>query len=94
MRIGTGGAVRCWQCYEKHLVALKAFAGGPHPGCQECGVTFRELSERTPGTDIRMAVHMKDGLYQILCLACSPAYVRKRVDLYGSTQFGHQNKLK
>jgi len=92
--IGTGGAVMCFHCYEWHQHALRAFQGQPPPGCQECGLTFAQLSDLTPGVDIRMCVVPKDGLYQVLCKSCSDAYVRKRVDLFGDTQFGWQQKLK
>jgi hypothetical protein len=68
-------------------------AGHPPPGCQECGITFTQLRERSLDGDIRMYVHAKDGLYQILCRACSDAYVPKRVDLYGATAFGRAKRL-
>lgn len=94
IRIGTGGAVMCWKCYEWHQRALRMFAGDPPPGCQVCGITFQQLSENAPGGDIRMYVHPKDGVYQVLCKQCSDAYTRKRVDLYGDTVFGELMKLK
>jgi hypothetical protein len=88
----SGGVKMCWRCWQWHQVALKVLAGVPPPGCQECGVTFAELKAATGG-DIRMYVHVKDGIYQILCKTCSDKYVPKRVDLYGHTAFGRSQKL-
>ena len=91
----SGGAIMCWRCWEWHQKALKMLAGNPPPGCQneKCGVTFAQLQERAGGGDVRMYLHVKDGIYQVLCRTCSDAYVPKRVDLYGHTAFGHARKL-
>jgi hypothetical protein len=93
MAIGTGGAIMCWHCLEWHERAKALFAGHPPPGCQVCGVSFAALCERQPDGDIRMYIHAKDRVYQVLCPACSDIYIRKRVDLYGATAFGHSRKL-
>lgn len=92
LKIGTGGAIMCWHCYEWHLKALKMLCGQPPPGCQTCGVTFDELAERSSG-DCCMYVHPKDGIYQVLCRACSDRYVPQRVDLYRPTKYGFLKKL-
>ncbi len=91
----TGGPIMCWRCYERHQKALQILAGNAPPGCQneKCGVTFQQLEERAAGGDVRMYLHFKDGIYQILCPTCSDQYVPKRVDLYGGTAFGHARKL-
>ena len=89
----SGGAIMCWHCLEWHQAALRMLAGNPPGGCQECGVTFRQLQERAEGGDVRMYLHAKDGIYQVLCGRCSDDYVPKRVDLYGHTAFGHARKL-
>lgn len=89
----TGGPIMCWRCWEGHQHALRLFQGQPPPGCQMCGVTFKALSDATPGTQVRMFVHWKDGIYQILCKTCSDKYIPKRVDLYGATEFGKSLKL-
>lgn len=89
----TGGPVMCWSCYEWHQRALQVLAGTPPPGCQQCGVTFAQLRERSGDGDIRMYVHVKDGIYQVLCRTCSDAYVPKRVDLYGDTAYGAAKRL-
>lgn len=81
----------CWHCLEWHEKALQALSGQPPSGCQECGVTFAELIERAD--DVRMAIHQKDGIYQVLCMNCSDRYVPKRRDLYGKTEFGHRMNL-
>ena len=93
LSIGTGGAVMCWHCFQWHERALGVLAGEIPKGCQECGVTFRELQARAGGGDIKMYVHPRDGLYAVLCKQCSDAYVPKRVDLYRATQFGHNLKI-
>ena len=38
----------------------------------------------------RMYVVPKDGVYQVLCLACKNTYCAKRADLYRNTKFGHE----
>lgn len=83
----------CWKCYEGHQDALKLLAGQPPEGCHECGLSFRKLAESAPGGDIKMWVHWKDGIYQVLCKTCSDRYIPKRVDLYGATDFGKSLKL-
>jgi hypothetical protein len=35
-----------------------------------------------------MYVVQKDGIYQVLCLACVQVYAPKRRDLYKGTKFG------
>lgn len=89
----TGGPIMCWQCWEWHQEALRMLAGQPPRGCQQCGVSFAALQERAAGGDIRMYVHAKDGIYQILCRTCSDGYVAKRADLYRRTEFGRAMKL-
>jgi len=37
-----------------------------------------------------MYVVPKDGIYQMLCSACSRPYVSKRADLYRGTEFGRK----
>jgi hypothetical protein len=74
---------------------LKAFAGEPPKGGQECGRTYEQL-EWLAGADVRFGFHLKDGIYQVLGMACgcSDAYERKRLDLYGNTPYGLSKKLK
>jgi len=91
--LGLGGAKMCWHCYQWHQKALAMLSGHPPPGCQQCGVTFAELRLRAGGVDVRMYLHAKDGIYQILCRTCSDNYVPKRRDLYGPTLFGHRMNL-
>ena len=69
-------------------------AGAPPKGCQECGVTFATLESSAPDGNVSMYVHQKDAIYQLLCRNCSDAYERKRLDLYGSTVYGHEKRLK
>lgn len=88
-----GGVVMCWHCFEWHQQAVRMFSGHPPRGCQECGVSFNQLQQSSGDGDVRMYVHAKDGIYQVLCRACSDNYVAKRVDLYRDTPFGHARKL-
>ncbi len=91
--IGTGGAQICWRCIEWHGEAIRMLAGKSQPrGCQECGITFAELKARA-AEDVRMYLHQKDGIYQILCKPCSDDYIPKRRDLYGPTLFGKELNL-
>jgi hypothetical protein len=92
--IGKGGAAMCWRCWESHLQAVQALSGAIPRGCGECAVTFAALQEAAPGGNVRMYVHWKDGIYQLLCPMCSDRYERKRLDLYGDTAYGWKNKLK
>lgn len=92
--MGTGGARMCWRCWESHTGAVAALAGNLPRGCGECQVTFGALREAAPAGNVRMYVHWKDGIYQLLCPSCSDRYERKRLDLYGDTAYGWKNKLK
>lgn len=93
--LGTGGALMCWFCYDNHLIALKMLCGQPPPGCQgdNCGLTFAQLQAEAGSDDCKMYIHPKDGIYQVLCRACSDRYVLQRVDLYRPTRYGHRKKL-
>jgi hypothetical protein len=94
VKIGTGGAKMCWHCWGWHQKVLLMLATGKPPeGCQECGVTFDDLQAASGSGDVRMYIHPKDGIYQVLCRICSDRYVPQRVDLYRATQFGHKRKI-
>jgi hypothetical protein len=85
----------CWHCHEWHLQALNVLLHGAIPrGCQECGRSYEQLEALSPTADVRMCLHPKDGIWQILCGECSDSYERKRLDLYGDTPFGWTKKLK
>lgn len=93
LRFANGNVSMCLRCYEKHSQALEVLAGAPPKGCGECGVTFEDLAARTLGDEVSMAVHIKDGIYQLLCSACDRVYVEKRRDLYALTPFGKERGL-
>jgi hypothetical protein len=86
----------CWYCLEWHLQALRVFGGSRPEGCQECNATYEALEAISPRGDVRFGFHLKDGVWQILGVACgcSDAYERKRLDMYGSTPYGERKKLK
>lgn len=84
-------ALMCWTCWEKHKIAVESFHP-PHE-CAECQRTFAQIAADTIGNQVRMYPHWKDGLYQILCVACDEIYVQKRKDLYRKTEFGWERKL-
>ena len=66
-------------------------SGSIPPGCQECHRTIQELdelSQREGRADTRLVMHVKDGIYQLLCVWCDEKYTPKRRDLYGKTPFG------
>lgn len=84
--------VMCCYCHEKHLAAVQSFAP-PHE-CMVCHRTFEQISALTPGDQVHMTAHWKDGMYQILCASCDADYTLKRRDLYGETRFGWEQKLK
>jgi hypothetical protein len=85
----------CLPCYEWHRAAIDMLSRGTPPkGCQECGVTFKALEERPGDGNTRMMLHQKDGIYQVLCPACSDRYVVQRRDLYGRTIYGHTRGLR
>lgn len=83
----------CHKCHEKHVAALNVLAGACPTACGECGVTFSQLAARVAGDHVPMFVHMKDGIYQLLCGSCDAVYVQKRRDLYGETRFGASRGL-
>jgi len=86
-----GGVKICQQCEWRHIEALKALSTGVFTGeCSECGKSAEQL--RSPNGE--MAFHYENGVYRVMCVTCDRAYVRKRKDLYGDTEFGHSIGLK
>jgi hypothetical protein len=84
----------CWTCFEWHLHAMRMLCQGViPPGCQECGVSSEALAAAAGGADVRMYLHPKDGIYQVLCKRCSDSYERKQNRLYKDTPYGHRKKL-
>lgn len=81
----------CWQCQEKHTVKVEGFR--PPAECQMCGTSTELIAARARGARWSMFLHWKDGEYQMLCPACSDAYIGKRRDLYGGTRFAWLAKL-
>lgn len=84
------GQIICENCLDWHFHALE-FLGGHEPrGCYECLLTWRELEERTPGTQVRLYVVPKDGMLQLLCRACVAPYLPRRRELFEGTEFGRE----
>jgi hypothetical protein len=83
----------CDVCLEWHIHAGDVLAGAVPNGCQECGITWRALSDLTPGAEVRMYVVPKDGLLAVLCRTCVEPYTTKRADLYRGTEFGKHLNL-
>ena len=95
MILMMGGAKICQQCEHRHLEALQALSTGVFTGeCSECGFSADELrAQNRCGSKGEMAVHFENGRYRAMCLVCDKAYVPKRLDLYGKTEFSHLSKL-
>ena len=66
--------------------------GEPPTACQECNRAFVDLESDAAG-NVQMALHEKDGVYQILCLHCSGMYEQRRRDLYAGTQYGRRKGI-
>lgn len=92
-KLGTGGAKICFRCIEWHDRAIRVLAGQPPDGCQECGLSFKALKDSALTGNLKMFLHVKDGIYQILCTPCSDKYEAKRRDLFGETLYGKQKGL-
>jgi hypothetical protein len=86
----------CWHCYEWHQHAIAVLAGGVPRGCQGCDRKHEELERLGGSADVKYGMHRRDGIYQLLGIACgcSDEYERKRLDMYGSTPYGDAKKLK
>lgn len=85
----------CWYCYEHHAKVLEILAGSAMPdGCQGCNRTHEQLEALAGTPDVRYGFHVKDGIYQMLGVACGcdRAYIAKRDDLYGRTPFAKQQQ--
>lgn len=79
-----GGAKICIQCEQRHIEALNALSTGTFTGeCSECGKKPEEMKS----SDGSMAIHFENGRYRAMCNSCDQAYVLKRMELYGGTQF-------
>jgi predicted CXXCH cytochrome family protein len=93
-----GGTTICTSCYQAHLAALWALTNAAPPNeCSECHLTYRQLLENAGVVDNQphsMDCHYENGAYRFLCKKCSAAYVRKRRELYGNTEFGNKLKLR
>lgn len=87
-KMGNGGVRICFRCMEWHDKAIRVLSGQPPPGCQECGIKFKDLKAFDSTGNLRMYLSVKDGIYQILCTTCSDKYERKRADLFRETRYG------
>jgi hypothetical protein len=86
-----GGVQICTGCEQRHLEALEAIGTGNFLGeCSECHKTAEQLHSPSG----QMAMHFEDGKYRAMCVECDRAYVPKRRELYGETEYGHGLKLK
>jgi hypothetical protein len=84
----------CLRCYERHGEALDLLTNGTMPrGCHGCNLTMGDLMASSPGADVRVYLHLKDGIYQLLCKTCSDDYELKRADLYRQTPYGTLKKI-
>lgn len=80
----------CIDCQQRHDKALAALSTGQYTGnCSECGLSVDEIKDMQGDGDTgtRMVIHYENGIYKPMCVACDRAYVPKRADLYGDTQF-------
>jgi hypothetical protein len=92
----AGGPVTgyCLRCLERNQEALDLLANRSLPqGCHVCNKSMKQLSDETPGSDVRLYLHPKDGIWQLLCAPCSDRYEHKRADLYRGTPYGHERKI-
>lgn len=85
------GYRQCLPCEMRHLEALTALSTGRPPSeCSECYKPWSELEAEGHG---KMACHMENGHYRLMCMQCDAEYVTKRRELYGPTEFGYKNGL-
>lgn len=90
----SAGMTICQNCFDWHCKALMMLSTGKAPdACQECGITFEDLSKLSPDGNTRMMLVVKDQIYQILCPRCSDKYLPKRRDLLAGTAFAHQKGI-
>ena len=91
-QVGTAGQAICDDCLEWHVHALDVLGGATPKGCQGCGKTWETMQAESPAVEVAVSVFVvpKDGIYQMLCSACSRPYVSKRADLYRGTEFGRK----
>jgi hypothetical protein len=79
----------CDYCLDHHNQAIEFLAGRGLPGCNVCERSWQTLRDACPeSVEVKLYVVPKDGVLQLLCAGCLPAYVSKRSDLYGGTAFG------
>lgn len=79
----------CIYCLDAHQQTDLINSGQLQPFCYECGGVSLTADER-----VQLVLHRKDGIQQYLCLGCSDAYERKRLDLFGDTPYGYRKRLK
>jgi tRNA G26 N,N-dimethylase Trm1 len=83
-----GGVRICVECEQRHIQAVEALSTMEYHGvCTECGKGPASEENR------ELVVHYENGKYRIMCLPCDLAYVPKRLDLYGGTQFARERGL-
>lgn len=85
------GFTQCLACDLRHIEALAALSTGTPPKeCSECYTPWVELQARG---EIKMILHMEDGRYRFVCIACDAKYEPKRRELYGPTEYGYKKGL-
>lgn len=91
VRIGES-VIQCWNCYDKQRTIINSWAEPPTE-CALCHTKFEDLARQVPGQPVSMFAHWIDGTFGLLCAACDPIYVKKRLDQFRGTRYGDELKL-
>jgi hypothetical protein len=87
----------CRDCFEwsnaKLRLLAEALEQGAPKSCPECNKSFDELSLSSPNGEVQMAMHRKDGIYQLVCLPCGAAYEGQRRDMFAGTPYAKRKGL-
>jgi hypothetical protein len=83
--VTAGEAAICDHCIADYPRRLDALLNEQWR-CTECRRHIKDLPDDGAG-NVFMRIHIKDGVYQMLCEDCSRQYAMRRRDIYGGTEF-------
>lgn len=81
----------CQRCQQNHIDALLALKAPGKAACAECRASAEQLADSSG--NYKLQLHMRDGIYQFLCVPCGLVHMAKVKQMYAGTPAGKEANL-